>query len=242
MRPEDEPDRPVPGAGPEVPTNPGHDGETQRPPSPHASRRRMLSWFAAALVLAAAAGGAAYYKVTDDAADRVVTRWRESPADCEGAKVRPGEGDDSSYTPRAVVVTEGFRCTVVVEVRNLSERTVHVDHAVAPMVGNQTGMVVKVDPLEHPQRTHRDDLDPERPGMDAYVEVADGLDLAPGERATFDVRLVYNPRGCNNGTTITVEGWPEVHFSVLGRGFTRPAADALVFQGDDRAPGCRGWG
>ncbi|MCR6032849.1 hypothetical protein GGQ22_15600 [Nocardioides sp. zg-579] len=134
-----------------------------------------------------------------------------------------------------MVVEKGFRCTITVEVLNLSGRTVHVDHAVAPFAGPQTGTVVTVDTSHHPQPERRRDLDH---SGDAYLEISGGLDLEAGDQGSFDVHLVFNRRGCNRGVTAYVEGWPEVTFSVLGRSFERPAANTFAIHGK-RSPGCR---
>lgn len=203
-------------------------------------RRKVVIWAAAVLALAAAVSGLVYLEATDEAADDVVVRWHRSPADCRGAKTRPGSGDGGVFGSPAVVVVEGFRCTVRVDIFNRSERSVHVDHAVARMVGPRTGLIVKVEPVLHSQRIQEaEDLDPGDDGYDAYISVADGLDLDPGGDGSFNIHLVFNRRGCNNSGTVAVSGWPEVTFSILGREFTRPAANDLVFDSPGRTPGCR---
>lgn len=224
---------------------PAPDAAEVAPDSPAAAtgsrRRRAVPWLVGGLVVLLAAAGAFYYKTTDDAADQVVLRWRQSPPDCAGAKIRPSRGDSGSgFTPAAVVVTDDFRCIIVVEVLNRSEHTVHLDHAVAQMLGPETGSVVRVDPDAHPQEEHQDDLGMERSGIDAYVETLDpaGLDLEPGSRTSFEVGLVFNPRGCVMGVTMWLDGWPEVHFSVLGREFVRPAANSLAIFHRGQTPGC----
>lgn len=204
-------------------------------------RRRTVGWIAGALVVLLVVLGAVYYKTTDDAADQVVLRWRQSAPDCGNAKVRPAKDDSSGgFTPAAIVVTEGLRCTIVVEVLNNSERSIHLDHAVAQGMGRETGSVVRVDSRTHPQREHRSDLGLDRFGLDAYVEInsPEGLDLDAGHSTTFQVDLVFNPEGCVMGATTWVDAWPEVFFAVMGRDFARPAANSLSFFHRGRTPGC----
>lgn len=204
-------------------------------------RRHTIGWLAAGLVAPLVVLGATYYEATDDAADQVVLRWRQAPPDCGGAKVRPAEDDPAGgITPAAVVVTEGLRCTVVVEVLNSSERSIHLDHAVAQGVGGETGAVIRVDPRSHPQHGAHRELGSDRLGIDAYVEIngSEGLDLDAGQSATFEVDLVFNPEGCVMGATTWIAAWPEVYFSVMGRDFARPAANSLAFFHRGRTPGC----
>lgn len=204
-------------------------------------RRRTVGWSVGALVVLLAVLGGVYCTATDDAADQLVLRWRQSPPDCGDAKVRPARDDPAgTLRPAAVVVTEGFRCTIEVEVLNTSERAIHLDHAVAQGVGRGTGAVVRADPRSHPQREHRSDLGLDRFGIDAYVEIigSEGLDLEAGQDTTFEVDLVFNPQGCVTGATTWIDAWPEVVFSVMGREFARPAANSLAFFHRGRTPGC----
>lgn len=201
----------------------------------------MVGWAAGALVVLLAVTGAVYLKATDDAADQLVLRWRQSPPDCGNAKVRPARDDQfGGLTPAAIVVTEDFRCTIVVEVLNTSERSIHLDHAVAPGVGPETGTVVRVAPRSHPQGGREDGLGLERAGLDAYVEImgSEGSALDAGQSTTFEIDLAFNPAGCNEGVTVWRDAWPEVHFSVMGRDFVRPAANTLAFFHRGRTPGC----
>lgn len=226
---------------PEDLTQDGSDGAVAVTGWARLRRRRTLGWLAGALVIMLAITGAAYYKATDDAADQVVLRWRESPPDCASAKVRPAEDDVvGNVTPAAIVVTEGLEYTIVVEFLNGSERSIHLDHAVAQGMGRETGSVVRVDLRAHPQREHRGDLGLERFGYDAWIEIDSpaGSDLDAGQSTTFQVNLVFNPEGCVMGATTWIDAWPEVFFSVMGRDFVRPAANSLAFFHRGRTPGC----
>lgn len=204
-------------------------------------QRRTFGWFAGALVVLLVVPGAVYYEATDDAADQVVLRWRQFPPDCGDAKIRTAKDEPFTYSaPAAIVVTEEFRCTIVVETLNNSEPVIHLDHAVAQGMGHQTGSVVRADPRTHPQREHRSDLGAERFEIDAYVEISspEGQDLDAGHSTSFEVHLVFIPGGCVMGATMWVDAWPEIYFSVMGRDFARPAANSLALFHRGRTPGC----
>lgn len=225
---------------PELPTQAACDDSGSVSGWARLRRGRTVGWFAGGLVVLLAVSGGAYYKTTDDAADQVVLRWSQPP-DCGNAKVRPAEDDPSgSITPAAIVVTEGLRCTVVVEVLNNSERSIHLDHAVAQGMGREAGSVVRINPRSHPQRGRDNDISVDRVGIDAYVEInsSEGLDLDARDRTTFEVDLVFNPKGCLMGATAWIDAWPEVHFAVMGRDFARTAANSLAFFHRGRTPGC----
>ena len=231
-----------------------HQPGQPAPPTPAASddagaafsgdrrhRPHLGRWVAVTLAVVLAALGAAYYKITDDAADQVVLRWRNSSPDCGDAKVRPAKDDSfGEMQPATIVATEGLRCTIVVEVLNNSERTIHLDHAIAPFGGPRTGSVVRVDPRSHPQAGHESELGSTNFGIDAYIAISTpgGFALDANDSTTFSVDLTFNPQGCVAGGRMWMDTWPEVHFSVLGRDFARTAANALAISHRGRTPGC----
>lgn len=118
------------------------------------SRRRRLTWAVVVLAAALVASLAvAWLVATRRVADQVLVRWSQDSPSCTGARIKPGRIDpfeeiDTGRT--AIVAAPGMRCTVTVELLNLSEDEVRVDRMVARMAGPGTGSVVMVDPEVHP--------------------------------------------------------------------------------------------
>ena len=196
--------------------------------------RRLLVVGGILVALAATVAATTWFAVSGTAADQVLIRWSQESPHCTGTKVRPA----GRAHPTRIVAVPGMACTIKVEVLNASTHVVHLDEAVASFVGPRTGTVVRADPGLHP--TPATDLRPgsiDSDGIDATMPLGESIE--PGGQAAFDLHLIFNPRGCNDSGTLWVDGWPQVTFSVLGRDFTRRAAETYAIQRRGRTPGCR---
>lgn len=123
---------------------------------------------------------------------------------------------------------EAMRCVIEVRVANRGRRTVHLDRALAPLVGPGTGTVVTAQNASAVAQSGRD--------IDAVFAL--GADLGGGESLTFEVVLVFNPDGCNGGGTMRVPGWPTVVVDDLGRRHEVPSDQDFAFQRRRATPGC----
>lgn len=158
------------------------------------------------------------------AGDVEVTWSGDSPA-CEGTTVKRAD----SQRP-VIEAVESMRCVVTVEVHNGSGRTVHLAHAVAPVVGPRTGAVVTAENAAPTSSQGEYDIDALLP-LDR--------DVRAGETSDFDIVLVLNPRGCNDGGTLWSANWPVVTIEALGRSYDRPGDTDFAFHRDGTTPGCR---
>jgi hypothetical protein len=116
------------------------------------------------------------------AAERVSVEWSSGSPACTGTDVRHPRGEP------VIEAVAGMRCTVVVVVRNGSDRDVHLGQVRVPVVGPDTGAVVRAASVAG-LRPRGDDL-----GVDAIVDL--DRRLAPGARTRLPVVLVFHPRGC----------------------------------------------
>lgn len=157
------------------------------------------------------------------AGDVAVTWSADSPA-CEGTTVR----NAGSQRP-VIEARESMRCVITVEVSNGSGRAVHIAHAVAPVVGPQTGAVVTAENAQPAKKNGEYDID---------ALFAIDQDLRAGQTTRFDVVLVLNPHGCNSGTLWASE-WPTVTVEVLGRSFDLHGDKDFAFHRDGATPGCK---
>jgi hypothetical protein len=55
---------------------------------------------------------------------------------------------------------------------------------------------------------------------------------------TFEVVLVFNSGGCNEGGTLRLAGWPTVTVEALGRSHDVRSDQTLAFQRRGTTPGC----
>ncbi|MCH1867596.1 hypothetical protein [Nocardioides sp. CFH 31398] len=194
------------------------------------TRRTALAAAAAALVAVPAGGW--YVASAATAADVAVeTRlaWcRDTPLER-----RRGLDDDRPGAPvEVLVVTPRTRCGVDVRVRNDGTFPVHLDRAVAPLLGPAGGAVlqarVKVGG-QPPDSDGRDDGDASSP-LDRT--------LPAGRSTGFRIVLEFRADGCTAGST-TVEEWPVVTFSSLGRDARATGPTDLVFRWrGPQNPGC----
>jgi hypothetical protein len=166
----------------------------------------------------------------------------DSRPQCTGAKVRAPRADGfwDEVVPARIVAAPGMRCSVTIEVLNSSGRQVDLQHAEAHLAGPRTGMVVRVNPREHPQDVG---TVPERwEPYDAYLPLR--TSVGSEESHVFTVHLVFKARGACRGAggggvgRSTLERWPEVTFTVWGRTFTRSASHPLSVEQRARAMGC----
>lgn len=179
-----------------------------------------------ALVLLAVSGtGVAGWMIWSGriAADLAVTWSAESPA-CEGTTVRRAGSQRPVIEAKATM-----RCVITVEVTNGSGRSVHVAHAIAPVVGPRTGAVVTAENAQRATKSGEHDIDALFP-LDR--------DLPAGESTDFDVVLVLHPSGCNDSGTLSSPKWPIVTIEVLGRSYDVHGDMDFAFHRDGPTPGC----
>lgn len=119
-------------------------------------------------------------------------------------------------------------CSFPFEVTNTGGRSVHLDRIVAPYLGPRTGAVVRARTLGG--RTPTGDID--------AVRLLD-RSLAGGDTYSFTVVAVFNPRGCNDGGTLTLGDLPQVAVSSLGHQRIVVADWFLKFHNTIHTPGCR---
>lgn len=155
----------------------------------------------------------------------VEVTWSAASPVCEGTTVKRA----GSQRP-VIEAVESMRCVITVEVRNDSGRTVHLAHALAPVVGPRTGAVVTAENAEPASEGGEYDIDALLP-LDR--------DVPPGQTSEFDVVLVLNPRGCNAGVTLWSSNWPVVTVETLGRSYDRHGDKDLAFHRDGVTPGCK---
>ena len=158
------------------------------------------------------------------AGDVDVTWSNASPA-CEGTTVKKA----GSQRP-VIEAVDSMRCVITVEVSNDSGRSVHLARAIAPVVGPRTGAVVTAENAEPPSTEGEHDLDALFP-LDR--------DLRSGDSTEFDVILVFNPHGCNDGGTLWASSWPVVTIEVLGRAYDVPGDKDFAIHRDAPTPGCK---
>jgi hypothetical protein len=184
------------------------------------SRTVAVSLILALVTVTTVAGWLAW---SSRAADNVFVSWSPASPDCEGTTVQ---------RPRSqpiINARDTMHCVVEVSVANRGTRTVHVVRGVARFVGPETGTVVKA---ENASAVAHSGLD-----IDAVFPL--GADLGGGESMTFEVVLVFNPGGCNEGGTMRLPGWPFVTVEALGRSHDVHSDQTFAFQRRGTTPGCR---
>ena len=154
-------------------------------------------------------------------ADNVLVSWSPASPDCEGTTVQQLDSQ------RVINARDTMHCVIAVSVVNRGTRTVHVVRGVAPFVGPETGTVVKADTTSAAAHSG---------GIDAVFPL--GTDLGGGESMTFEIVLVFNPGGCNQGGTMRLSGWPTVTVEALGRGLDVQSDQTLAFERRGTTPGC----
>lgn len=158
-------------------------------------------------------------------AEDVEVTWSAGSPACEGTTVKKA----GSQRP-VIEAVESMRCVITLEVSNDSGRAVHLARAIAPGVGPGTGAVVTAENARPATKQAEHDIDALFP-LDR--------DLPSGESTEFDVILVLNPRGCNEGGTLWSSNWPVVTVEVLGRSYDVHGDKDFAFHREDPTPGCR---
>lgn len=181
--------------------------------------RRVAVASAAGAVLLAGA----WWWTAGRTADDVHVTWTSGP-ECTVTEVRERQGRPT------VDAVAGMRCTIQVEVRNDSGRTVRVGRAVAKFIGPETGTVVTADREATPEVRGAGG------GLDAAYPL--DVDLEAGERTRFRIVVRFHPEGCNHAVTIELSDWPTVEVEVLQRTFTLAAPQDFAFHRRGTTPGC----
>ena len=99
----------------------------------------------------------------------------------------------------------------------------------AVVMGPDTGSVIKAETIDG--HTPRGD----EPGIDA-VHALD-RSVPAGASAAFDIVAVFNPEGCNDGETLKLYQFPQVHVSALGEDRVI-GGPLLAFHNTIHTPGC----
>lgn len=202
------------------------------PTRPRWWRRRPAVLVAlTATVLLLPAGG--WWVATAATADRVlvevsVERCANTPV--QNRLVADGAGQTARQ--RVFVVTPRTRCSLTVRVINHGPFDVHLQRGVAPGLGPVGGGVLEATVLVDGEP----DPAPDPGSSDASVRLAE--DLPAGRSTGFRIVLTARDDGCTAGVT-TVEGWPRVELSALGRDLSVAGATDLAFRWRTaQNPGC----
>ena len=170
-----------------------------------------------------------WYATAGHAAGQVSLAWKGPPR-CVAAEYGPVRGIGPHPTIHA---RRGSRCTIRLEIRNDSARTVRLERLVAPYMGRGGGGILKADPqppAAEAQRRFRGDTD-------AYYPL--DRDLGAGETHRVEITLGFRGRGCSHART-TFAGFPTLELTVLGRGDLAVAAvDDLRFIQQGPSSACK---
>ncbi|QZY29068.1 hypothetical protein [Nocardioides coralli] len=195
---------------------------TTDPIGPPSRRRRWLWITVLGVVLVAATTG--WRVVGVSALDQVVVQVTDH--DC---------GDTATVRVRRngnllVETTRDLRCTFTVTIANQGRRTVSIGEVRANIMGPDTGSVLLAESIAGatPQGDQQ--------SVDALHTL--GRDLAGGSTTSFDLVVVLNPEGCNDGVTLTLFGFPQVELSTLRVSRTVDAINDLEVNNTIRTPGC----
>jgi hypothetical protein len=208
------------------------------PADPPRQRRRRLVLLIATVAAVALVTGAvmSWHRVAAHRAEQVEVMWTGIPK-CTGADVvaysRPvGPG----WSGPLIKARRGMRCIITVEVRNHSGGSVHLDHALLPLMGPQGGAVIKVDTTTDP------DLWSASPPDDIDVMRLLDTTLSPGGTTTFDIPLVFRESGCSGGPHgggyAFAYGFPTITFTSLTLSFDRPALNDFAHTQVSPSRGC----
>lgn len=180
--------------------------------------RALWAAVAAALVLAVGIGG--WLWSSAHAASEVRVSWSSLSPACTGTTVH--------RKPMGPVIkaVRGMRCEITVVVANRSRFDVGLRGATVPYAGRQTGAVVSAGNADRSTDF----------GLDAAYDLDRTVPSGHSDRFVIVVR--FHPSGCNDGGTLTIDGWPVVHLGALGLSHDRPASATFAFSRDGRTPGC----
>jgi hypothetical protein len=161
--------------------------------------------------------------------DELQSRVRRNVAPTERGE--RGIGADGSRFGQTITVetSENMQCTFTVQVENHSDRDVTLGDVRAVVMGPDTGSVIKAETIDG--HTPRGD----EPGIDA-VHALD-RSVPAGASAAFDIVAVFNPEGCNDGGTLKLYQFPQVHVSALGEDRVI-GGPLLAFHNTIHTPGC----
>jgi hypothetical protein len=145
------------------------------------------------------------------AAAQVQVSWVPEASHCTEHSMRGSPRKYGVHRP-AVFVQPGTRCTLQVQVVNGSSRAVKVDSIVGELLGEQTSHILTAVGAS-------DGGKPRGERMDAYWLV--DQTIAPGHTLRYRVQVRYRSSACGSGDAMGLGGFPAVHITVLGRGYTR---------------------
>ncbi|HEY1119710.1 MAG TPA: hypothetical protein VGE43_18495 [Acidimicrobiales bacterium] len=189
------------------------------------SRRTLvLVTLAMVLVLVGVGCIVGWRMVASRTLDGVSVQLTDSDCQGDGVEVRP------RATP-TITTTRDMRCVFTITVDNTSGRDVHLGAVRAAVMGARTGSVIRAESIAG-----------ESPRGDATaVDAVHDLDrsLRSGGRWEFEIVTVFNPRGCNDGGTLTIYDFPSVEVTALGVHRVVGGSSDLAFHNTIRTRGCR---
>lgn len=178
-------------------------------------RQKIIGAVAVALVLLAAVTVTTWLEATGRAADEVEASWHLR---CPHAKV-------SDYQSQPAIHSRpGWRCDVLLSIRNEGDHDVHVTGVASPLLASDDQAEVRgfsTDGAKLGDVGHDGDVDA-RWVVDVTVP-------AHGSRH-LTLSVGWRPRGCDTAGWLTLPDWPEVEFETYHRSFTVSPQQALVLR------------
>ncbi|MEP9384595.1 hypothetical protein [Nocardioides sp. KR10-350] len=188
-------------------------------------RRPWVITVAAFVVVAvlAAAGVTSWILMARHAAEQVSTRWRL--VNCTKDAL------DNSYFGHPVIRSRpGWRCGLVVTVRNRSGHDIHTLGVVGGFMGTIGGAEIKG--LSTQAAKIHDGVvgGTNFPGGEVDATWAVEMTVPAHSSRHVDLAIAWRQSGCNGAGRTTFPGWPIVVFKVLGRTHHISAKQALVLK------------
>jgi hypothetical protein len=163
------------------------------------------------------------------AAAQVRVSWLPDASHCTEHSLRGSPRKYGVHRP-AVFAQPGTRCTLHVQVVNGSSHSVRVDAMVGELLGEQASHIIMAVGAT-------DEDKPRGERMDAFWPV--DQPIAPGHILRYRVQVGYRASACGTGDAMGLGGFPAVHITVLGRGYTRASHVPLWWAERGASQGCR---
>jgi hypothetical protein len=178
-------------------------------------RQKIIGAVVVALVVLTAVTVTTWLEVTDGTADEVDASWRLR---CPGTKV------SDYHSQPAIHSRPGWRCDVIVSVRNESDHDVHVSGVASPLLASDDGAEVRGYSTEGAKLKDVDHDDE----IDARWEV--DVTVHAHESHRFMLAVGWRQQGCDTAGWLTIPDWPTVEFDTYHRTFTVSPDQALVLR------------
>lgn len=178
-------------------------------------RQKTVGAVVVALVVLAAVTVTTWLEATGRTADEVGASWRLR---CPHTKV------SDYHSHPAIHSRPGWRCDVLLSIRNESDHDVHVTGVASPLLAS--------DDLAEVRGFSTDGAELGDLGHDGDVDARWDVDVTVPAHASRRVRLAigWRERGCDGGGWLTIPDWPSVEFDTFHRSFTVSPDQALVLR------------